>query len=103
MAVENDVKTDVKFSSGFFHFQSGSTISLTEQHINNIGNPTVLLMNLVMVTSYKPQLVSIAQSVERKTEDLEAACSIHARDIVPFAILLNNSSFYFRTRHQQHW
>jgi hypothetical protein len=24
--------------------------------------------------------VSIAQSVERKTEDLEAACSIHARD-----------------------
>ena len=31
------------------------------------------------------QQVSIAQSVERKTEDLEAACSIHARDIVPFA------------------
>ena len=47
----------------------------------------------IMVTVCHLKHVSIAQSVERKTEDLEAACSIHARDTVSFVILLKFFSF----------
>jgi hypothetical protein len=41
---------------------------------------------LCCIESFLWCIVSIAQSAERKTEDLEAACSIHARDnYFPFA------------------
>ncbi len=41
---------------------------------------SVFISNVIVYCATIWYAVPIAQSVERKTEDLEAACSIHARD-----------------------
>ena len=83
--IRNDLTNDPPTSSSIESWREAVISVAARLVISKTTQDSIQILHKL----FSNQHVSIAQSAERKTEDLEAACSIHARDSVYFLLVVN--------------